>query len=73
MHETNNDGYEIATEDGRMFCKCNMNEGTPVFTTKEGSLPLTLLLEQAYDPKVAQKLRQRGRKKKEPVLSTMKT
>lgn len=69
MHETNDDGYEIATEDGRMFCKCTLNEGTPVFTTKEGSLPLTLLLEQAYDPNVAKKMRQRGRKKKEPAPS----
>lgn len=63
MEEANKTGYEIATEDGKMFCRCSMNEGAPVFTTKEGRLPLALLLEQVYDPKVAQKLRQRGRRK----------
>ena len=67
MHENNDGDYEIATEDGKMFCKCTLNEGNPILTTKEGSLPLTLLLEQAYQPKVAKEMRQRGRKKKEPV------
>ena len=67
MHEKNEESYEIATEDGRMFCKCSMNEGGPVFTTKEGSLRLTLLLKQVYNPSIAKQLRQKGRKKRIPV------
>ena len=50
MQEKYEDEYDIVTEDGKMFCKCIMNEGNPVFTSKQGSLPLTFLLEQAFHP-----------------------
>ena len=52
--------FEIATDDGSLFCKCQNENGTPVLIGKNGSLCLQKLIDQAYQPELAAKMR--GRK-----------
>lgn len=61
------DVYEIATDDGRVFCKCSIATGTPMLIGKEGTLSLQRLMDQAYHPELAKELRgKKNRGKREP-------
>ena len=55
-----NEAFEIATEDGSKFCTCDNKDGIPVLYNKEGRpLPIHSLMEQAYHPEIARKMRKR--------------
>lgn len=59
--------YEIATESGGVFCKCNNTTGIPVLIGKEGALSFQKLVDQVYHPELAKEMRSRkSRGKREP-------
>ncbi len=49
--------FEIATEDGELFCRCDDSGDSLIFIGKEGRVSLSLLLKQAHDPDFAKKMR----------------
>ena len=50
--------FDIATEDGSLFCQCDDSGGSPVFYGKGGSkLNLDLLLKQAHNRELAKEMR----------------
>lgn len=57
--------FEIAAEDGAVFCKCNDTSGSPILKNKDGkSLRIDSLLKQAFNPEVARKMRKRKVRKR---------
>ena len=54
------DLFDIATEDGALFCQCDDSGDFPVFYVKGGSrLNLGLLLQQANDRNLAKRMRRK--------------
>lgn len=52
------DIFDIATEDGNLFCQCDDSGESPVFYGKGGSkLNLDLLLKQAHNRELAKQMR----------------
>lgn len=49
--------FEIATENGKMFCKCKKEGGTLVLIGKGGKLSLQQFMDQVCNPNLAMKLR----------------
>ena len=49
--------FEIATENGKMFCKCKKEGGTLVLIGKGGNLSLQQFMDQVCNPNLAMKLR----------------
>ena len=49
--------FDIATEDGNLFCRCDASGEHPVFYGKNGSLSLDLLLKQMSNPALAREMR----------------
>ena len=57
--------FEIAAEDGAVFCKCSNNDGSPVLKNKDGKLlRVESLLKQAFNPEVARKMRKQKFRKR---------
>lgn len=64
------DVYEIATEDGGVFCKCSNESGMPMLIGKEGPLSFQKLVDQVYHPELAKEMRnKKTRRKREPRKS----
>ena len=51
------DRFDIATEDGNLFCQCDDSGESPVFYGKFGKLNLELLLKQAHNRELAKQMR----------------
>ncbi len=51
--------FDIATEDGNLFCRCDGSGESLMFYGKSGKLSLDLLLKQAHDPDLAKRMRQK--------------
>lgn len=51
------DRFDIATEDGGLFCQCDDSGESPVFYGKSGKLNLDLLLKQAHNRELAKQMR----------------
>lgn len=49
--------FDIATEDGNLFCQCDDSGDSPVFYGKSGKLNLDLLLKQAHNRELAKQMR----------------
>lgn len=49
--------FDIATEDGNLFCQCDDSGESPVFYGKGGRLDLDLLLKQAHNRDLAKQMR----------------
>ena len=49
--------FDIATEEGALFCRCDDSGETPVFYGKSGKLNLELLLKQAHNRDLAREMR----------------
>jgi hypothetical protein len=65
------DVYEIATEDGGVFCKCSRETGSPVLIGKEGPLSFQKLVDQVYHPELAKEMRnKKSRTKRESRRGT---
>lgn len=52
-----NDRFDIATEDGNLFCQCDDSGDSLVFYGKGGKLNLDLLLKQAHNRELAKQMR----------------
>ncbi len=51
--------FEIATEDGDLFCRCDDSGDSLIFIGKEGRLSFELLMKQIRDPNLARKMRRK--------------
>lgn len=49
--------FDIATEEGELFCRCDDSGESPVFYGKSGKLNLELLLKQAHNRDLAKQMR----------------
>jgi len=49
--------FDIATENGDLFCRCDDSGESPVFFGKQGKLTLDLLLKQAHNRELAKQMR----------------
>lgn len=49
--------FDVATEDGRLFCRCMDTDKGIVLIGKQGSLDLELFLRQVLNPTVARQIR----------------
>lgn len=56
--------YDIRNEEGGLFCKCSHDSGTITLKIKDCEIPLQTLNEQAYNPEIANKVRNKRRFKK---------
>lgn len=63
--------FDIATEDGSLFCQCDDSGDSPVFYGKSGKLNLDLLLKQAHNRELAKQMRGKKVRHQKPNQSAI--